>query len=78
MRNTARQDGGISPGQHPRAHYRAPQAVGRGFTNAEVAEELYISQATVKTHLSSVLSKLHLRDHAAAIVLAHRNQLLDD
>jgi DNA-binding NarL/FixJ family response regulator len=49
-----------------------------GLTNAEVAEELYISQATVKTHLSSVLSKLHLRDRAVAIVLAHRNQLLDD
>ena len=54
------------------------RSVGRGLTNAEVAEELYISQATVKTHLSSVLSKLHLRDRAAAIVLAHRHQLLDD
>lgn len=54
------------------------RAVGRGFTNAEVAAELHISQATVKTHLSSVLSKLHLRDRAAAIVFAHRNQLLDD
>ncbi len=40
------------------------RAVGRGFTNAEVAEELYISQATVKTHLGSVLSKLRLRDRA--------------
>ena len=54
------------------------RAVGRGLTNSEVAEALHISQATVKTHLSSVLSKLHLRDRAAAIVLAHRHQLLDD
>lgn len=54
------------------------RAVGRGLTNAEVAEELYISQATVKTHLSSALSKIGLRDRAAAIVFAHRNQLLDD
>ncbi|NEU35001.1 response regulator transcription factor, partial [bacterium LRH843] len=43
-----------------------------------VAEELHISQATVKTHLSSALSKIGLRDRAAAIVFAHRNQLLDD
>lgn len=54
------------------------RAVGRGLTNAEVAGELSISQATVKTHLSSVLSKLRLRDRAAAIVLAQRNQLHDD
>lgn len=45
--------------------------VGRGSTNAEVAAELHVSQATVKTHLGHVLSKLGLRDRAAAIVLAH-------
>lgn len=52
------------------------QAVGRGLTNAEVADELYISQATVKTHLSSVLTKLDLRDRAAAIVYTHEHGLL--
>lgn len=51
--------------------------VGRGATNAEVADELFISQATVKTHLSSVLTKLALRDRAAAIVFAHEHALLD-
>jgi len=44
---------------------------------AEVADELFISQATVKTHLSSVLSKLALRDRAAAIVFAHEHALLE-
>lgn len=53
------------------------QVVGRGATNAEVAEELFISQATVKTHLSSVLTKLDLRDRAAAIVFAHEHGLMD-
>ncbi len=52
------------------------QAVGRGLTNAEIADELYISQATVKTHLSTVLTKLDLRDRAAAIVYTHEHGLL--
>jgi DNA-binding NarL/FixJ family response regulator len=46
--------------------------VGRGHTNAEVAAELFISEATVKSHLGRILTKLALRDRAAAIVLAHR------
>lgn len=54
------------------------RAVGRGLTNAEVANELHISQATVKTHLSSTLTKLELRDRSAAIVYAHQHQLLDN
>jgi DNA-binding NarL/FixJ family response regulator len=49
--------------------------VGRGATNAEIACELYIGEATVKSHLGRVLAKLGLRDRAAAIVLAHRQGL---
>lgn len=45
--------------------------VGQGATNAEVAEALFISEATVKTHLGNILAKLELRDRAAAIVFAH-------
>lgn len=45
--------------------------VGQGATNAEVATALYISEATVKTHLGNILTKLDLRDRAAAIVFAH-------
>jgi DNA-binding NarL/FixJ family response regulator len=52
------------------------RVVGRGATNAEAAAELHVSEATVKTHLGNVLSKLHLRDRAAAIVLAHDHQLV--
>ena len=49
--------------------------VGRGATNREVADQLHVSEATVKTHLGNVLAKLHLRDRAAAIVLAHDHGL---
>jgi DNA-binding NarL/FixJ family response regulator len=50
--------------------------VGTGATNAEVAAALYISEATVKTHLGNLLSKLGLRDRAAAIVFAHGEGLV--
>lgn len=49
--------------------------VGLGATNAEAAEALHVSEATVKSHLGHVLTKLGLRDRAAAIVFAHNNGL---
>jgi DNA-binding NarL/FixJ family response regulator len=49
--------------------------VGRGRTNAEAAAALNVSEATVKSHLGHVLTKLDLRDRAAAIVFAHNNGL---
>jgi DNA-binding NarL/FixJ family response regulator len=50
--------------------------VGSGATNAEVAQALHVSEATVKTHLGRVLTKLGLRDRAAAIVFAHTHGLV--
>lgn len=45
--------------------------VGAGRSNPEIARELYISLATVKSHMRHILAKLDLRDRAHAIVFAH-------
>jgi DNA-binding NarL/FixJ family response regulator len=44
----------------------------RGMSNAEIGQELYIGETTVKTHVTHILQKLHLRDRVQAVVLAHQ------
>ena len=50
--------------------------VGHGRTNAEVAERLYISPLTAKTHVSRILTKLHARDRAQLVVIAYETGLV--
>ncbi|CAM5577456.1 LuxR family transcriptional regulator OS=Streptomyces viridochromogenes OX=1938 GN=ACM01_41285 PE=4 SV=1 [Streptomyces viridochromogenes] len=53
-------------------------AVGRGLSNAEIAGELYMSVATVKTHVSRVLAKLDLNNRVQIALLAYNAGLLEE
>jgi len=56
----------------PHAFREVPGSAGQGLSSDEIAGTLFLSEATVKTHINHLLSKLELPDRALAIVFAYQ------
>ena len=69
-------NGGTPPPQLTDREVEVLRLVARGLANREIAEQLVISENTVKNHVRNILEKLHLHSRVEAAVYAHRQHLL--
>jgi hypothetical protein len=58
------------------SHFSTPGTIARGWSNAEIAERLYLSPATAKTHVGRLLTKLQARDRTQLVVIAYETGLV--
>jgi len=66
----------VEPSELTTRELEVLRLMARGLTNSEIADELVISEVTVKSHIGRLFTKLDLRDRAAAIVFAYDHRLV--
>lgn len=71
-RAASRRDGAALLSQLTARERDVLELIAKGLSNDEIAAALFLSEATVKTHINHLLSKLELRDRAQTIVFAYQ------